>query len=89
MVMNYNKWCNQDGSYKVTRTYICGHYNRAGAHVECKRNGVAADRIEKEVVNYTKNLVAKPEFAEYVKQKIGKSLDLSELEKELSSYVIR
>lgn len=86
MVINYNKWCNQDGSHKVTRTYICGHYNRAGAHGECKRNGVAADRIEKEVVNYTKNLVAKPEFAEYVKQKIGKSLDLSELEKELSSY---
>lgn len=57
MVINYNKWCNQDGSHKVTRTYICGHYNRAGAHGECKRNGVAADRIEKEVVNYTKKIV--------------------------------
>ena len=86
MVINYNKWCNQDGSNKQTRTYICGHYNRAGAHGQCNRNGVAAERIELEVVNYTKKLISNPKFTSYVKEKIGCSTDVSELEKEIESY---
>lgn len=84
MVINYNKWKNQDGTERVTRTYICGHYNRSGAYGECSRNGVAADRIEKEVVEYTKRLISNPEFTQYLQEKIGKSLDVSEIEKELS-----
>lgn len=86
MVINYNKWCNQDGSDKQTRTYICGHYNRSGAHGQCNRNGVHAERIEKEIVNYTRKLISNPQFTSYVKAKIGNSTDVSELEKEIKSY---
>lgn len=86
MVINYNKWNNQDQTERRTRTYICGHYNRAGAHGECSRNGIAADRIEKEVVEYTKKLISNPEFTLHLQQKIGKSLDVSEIEKELALY---
>ena len=86
MVINYNKWCNQDGSDKQTRTYICGHYNRSGAHGQCNRNGVHAERIEKEIVNYTRKLISNPKFTSYVKAKIGNSTDVSELEKEIKSY---
>ena len=83
MVINYNKWSNQDNTKRITRTYICGHYNRAGAHGECSRNGIAAELIEKEVVQYTKKLISNPEFTAYLEQKIGKSLDVSEIEKDL------
>lgn len=86
MVINYNKWCNQDGSNKQTRTYICGHYNRSGAHGQCNRNGVSAEMIEKEVVNYTRKLISNPQFTSYVKEKIGCSIDVSEIEKEIKSY---
>lgn len=85
MVINYNKW-GEDNAKKITRTYICGHYNRAGAHGECSRNGIAADRMEKEVVEYTKKLISNQEFTMYLEQKIGKSLDVSEIEKELAFY---
>lgn len=83
MVINYNKWSNQDKTARITRSYICGHYNRAGAHGECSRNGIAAELIEKEVVEYTKKLISNPEFTIYLEQKIGKSLDVSEIEKDL------
>ena len=86
MVINYNKWCNQDGSNKQTRIYICGHYNRSGAHGQCNRNGVNAEIIEKEIVNYTKKLISNPRFTSYVKEKIGYSTDVGELEKEIKSY---
>lgn len=86
MVINYNKWSNQDKTARITRSYICGHYNRTGAHGECSRNGIAADRIEKEVVEYTKKLISNPEFTIYLQEKIGKSLDVSEIEKDLAFY---
>ena len=86
MVINYNKWKNQDGTTRITHTYICGHYNRAGANGSCNRNGIAADRIEKEVIEYTKALVKNEIFATNVQEKIGKSIDMTELENELASY---
>lgn len=85
MVINYNKWKNKDGTYHETRTYICGHYNRSGVHGNCKRNGICADWIEKEVVEYTKALVRNEIFISDVKEKIGTSIDVSELKKEIVS----
>lgn len=86
MVVNYNKWKNKDGTSKQTRTYICGHYNRAGAYGQCSRNGIAADLIEKEVVEYTKRLIHNDKFTNYAKMRIGQSIDVTEIEKELAEY---
>ena len=86
MVINYNRWKNQDGTFKETRTYICGHYNRSGAYGQCHRNGIASERIEKQVVEYTKKLINNEKFVDYIKMKIGKSVDVCEIEKELDSY---
>lgn len=83
MVINYNRWKNQDGTCRQTRTYICGHYNKSGAYGNCKRNGIAADWIETEVVEYTKALVKKEAFINDIKKRIGTSIDVSELEKEM------
>ena len=69
-----------------TRSYICGHYNRSGTYGECHRNGISSERIEKEVVEHTKWLVLNEKFVDYVKMKIGKSIDVTEIENELASY---
>ena len=45
-----------------------------------------SERIEKEVVEYTKRLVHNEKFVDYVKMKIGKSIDVTEIENELASY---
>ena len=86
MVINYNKWKNKDGTVKRTMTYICGHYNRSGTYGQCSRNGIASDLIEKEVVEYTKRLIHNEKFVDYVKAKIGQSIDITEIEKELAEY---
>lgn len=90
MVISYNRWINKkknpDAPKMETRSYICGHYNRSGTYGECHRNGISSERIEKEVVEYTKRLVHNEKFVDYVKMKIGKSVDISEIEKELASY---
>ena len=90
MVISYNRWVNKkknpDAPKMETRSYICGHYNRSGTYGECHRNGISSERIEKEVVEYTKRLVHNEKFVDYVKMKIGKSIDVTEIENELSSY---
>ena len=89
MVISYNRWVNKKKNPDMvteTRTYICGHYNRSGTYGECHRNGISSERIEKEVVEYTKRLVHNEKFVDYVKMKIGQSVDVSEIEKELASY---
>lgn len=89
MVISYNRWVNKKKNpdmVKETKTYICGHYNRSGTYGECHRNGISSERIEKEVVEYTKRLVHNEKFVDYVKMKIGQSVDVSEIEKELASY---
>ena len=53
---------------------------------QCHRNGIASERIEKQVVEYTKKLINNEKFVDYVKMKIGKSVDVCEIEKELDSY---
>ena len=47
---------------------------------------ISSERIEKEVVEYTKRLVHNEKFVDYVKMKIGKSIDVTEIENELASY---
>lgn len=90
MVISYNRWVNKkknpDAPKMETRSYICGHYNRSGTYGECHRNGISSERIEKEVVEYTKRLVHNEKFVDYVKMKIGKSIDVTEIENELASY---
>lgn len=90
MVISYNRWINKkknpDAPKMETRSYICGHYNRSGTYGECHRNGISSERIEKEVVEYTKRLVHNEKFVNYVKMKIGKSIDVTEIENELASY---
>lgn len=89
MVISYNRWVNKKKSpdtVKETKTYICGHFNRSGTYVECHRNRISSERIEKEVVEYTKWLVHNEKFVDYVKMKIGKSIDVTEIENELASY---
>lgn len=85
MFIDKNMWINKDGTKRETFSYTCGHYKRSGKGGSCRRNGVPAEEVEKEVISYTKRLLNNPDFAEDIKQRIGQSVDLTEIEHEIST----
>ena len=85
MFIDKNMWTNKDGTKRETFSYTCGHYKRSGKGGSCRRNGVPAEEVEKEVISYTKRLLNNPDFAEDIKQRIGQSVDLTEIEHEIST----
>ena len=44
------------------------------------------ERLEKEVLEYTKKLLRNPKFARDIKAKIGVAVDVTEIQKEISAY---
>jgi len=84
MFCDKNMWTNKDGTKRETFSYVCSHYKKAGFGGSCSRNGVACDVIEKEVLDYTKKLLNNEEFATDIKSRIGKSVDLSEIDSEIA-----
>ena len=83
MYISYNKWKNQNGAERLTYTYVCGHYMKSMGTRECNRNGVAAEKLEKEVLEYAKKLIKNPDFAKSIRSKIGSAMDVSEIQKEI------
>ncbi len=69
MNVDCNQWTNKDGTFRETFTYVCSHYKRARGTNQCRRNGVSAERLEKEVLEYTKKLLRNPQFARDIKEK--------------------
>lgn len=83
MYIAANRWTNKNGEKRETFTYICGHYLKARGTKYCKRNGISADSLEQEVIEYTSRLMHNPKFAEDIKERISKQIDLTELQTEL------
>lgn len=86
MFIDKNMWTNKDGTKRETFSYVCGHYKSSTNSGNCKRNGISAELVEKEVLEYTKALVSNPIFAEDVRSRIGKSVDVSAIEAEIANY---
>lgn len=86
MFIDKNMWTNKDGTKKETFSYVCGHYKNSRNSGQCSRNGISAELVEKEVLEYTKALVRNPQFAEDIKNRIGKSVDVSSIEMEMQNY---
>ena len=86
MFSDKNSWTNADGIYRETFSYTCGHYKRSGKGGSCRRNGVPAEKVEEEVLSFTKKLLNNPEFAKDIKSRIGQSVDLSELDAEIEIF---
>lgn len=86
MNVDCNQWTNKDGTFRETFTYVCSHYKRAKGTSQCRRNGISMERLEKEVLEYTKKLLRNPKFARDIKAKIGIAVDVTEIQKEISAY---
>lgn len=79
------KWTNKDGQVMRKRKYQCGHYAKS-KYGQCQKNGILAEWIETEVIEYTKLLVRNPQFAKDIQSQIGQKVDVSEIDIELENY---
>lgn len=79
------QWTNRDGVKKKRIKYQCGHYAKA-KFGQCKKNTIPAAWVETEVIEYTKQLVRNPQFAEDIQKQIGKKVDVSEIDTEINNY---
>ena len=86
MNVDCNQWTNKDGTFRETFTYVCSHYKRALGTKQCRRNGISAERLEREVLEYTKKLLRNPKFARDIKAKIGVAVDVTKIQEEIKNY---
>lgn len=75
----------KDGEKKQYRYYQCGHYARS-MFGQCQKNAIAKERIESEVIEYTKLLVCNPQFVADIKAQVGQQIDVSEIDMEIANY---
>ena len=86
MNVDCNQWTNKDGTFRETFTFVCSHYKRALGTKQCRRNGKSAERLEREVLEYTKKLLRNPKFARDIKAKIGVAVDVMKIQEEINNY---
>ena len=85
MVSYIVTWRNRGGERKVQRYYQCANYARS-KYGKCKKNGIKKEQIETEVIGFTKRLIRDPQFMADIEALVGKKIDVTEIEAELSSY---
>lgn len=85
MFIDKSIWTDKKGVRKEILYYVCGH-SKKSKHGNCTRNAIRADVIEREVLYYTKKLIKNPRFVEDIQQRIGSSIDMSEIQNELQHY---
>lgn len=85
MQSSVKTWAKPDETRGEIVYYQCAHYARAKGG-QCNKNSIRADRLEKEVIEYTKLLVQNPKFAQDIQAQIGQQMDGAEIEAEISAY---
>ena len=84
MYIGVTKWTNADGTERRTESYICSYALKHRGTSVCKRNGVVAEQVEKEVMEFTSKLVCNQKFVHDIEKQIGSAIDLTEVEKEIA-----
>lgn len=83
MQIGMTKWTNADGTERKTESYICSYAAKHRGTTVCRRNGIVAEQLENEVMEFTKKLVKNPKFVQDLEGKIGNAIDLTEIEQEI------
>ena len=83
MVIDCNQWIDKHGEKKQKHYYSCGHYKKSGKYGSCRKNSVPAEITENEVIQFTKQLLRNEELAQDIKERIGSTVDVSSLDKEI------
>jgi len=86
MYIGVTRWVNQDGTKQHTDSYVCSYASKHRGTTVCKRNGAVAEKVENEVMEYTRKLIRNPRFVRDVQERIGSAIDLSEIEREMQGY---
>ena len=74
---------------KERHYYYCKNSCKATGH-KCEfRLNLESEKLEREVVFVITSLIKNPEFAEAIKEKIGKSIDTEELDKKLEALKVQ
>ena len=86
MYTNKNSWTLKDGTEVERHYYVCSRAFQARG-VECNyKASLRKDIIEPDVIDAVRDLVKDPLFAAEVKDKIGKEVDTTEIDKEIKNY---
>jgi site-specific DNA recombinase len=86
MYTNKHAWTNKDGTYKETYYYVCSKARTArGKSCDYKAMLKKTD-IEPLVIEAIRELIKNQDFATEIKSRIGKEIDTSTLNRELSNY---
>jgi len=86
MYTNKNGWTRKDGTEIERHYYTCSRVYQARG-IECKYTAsLREDLIDNEVVEAVRALIKDPQFAQEIKDKIGKEIDTSEIDKEIAAY---
>lgn len=86
MYTNKNGWTRKDGTEIERHYYTCSRVYQARG-IECKYTAsLREDLIDNEVVEAVRALIKDPQFAQEIKDKIGKEIDTSEINKEIAAY---
>lgn len=89
MYIGVTKWVNSDGVERRTESYVCSYATKHKGTKVCKRNGVVAEQVENEVMEFTKKLVKNPRFAQDLEGKIGSAIDVTEIEREIDGIRVQ
>ena len=83
MFCNNSTWTNADGTKAVSYRYVCSHHMKSRGTSLCRPNGISEERLDREVLNYTKRLMANKEFAKDLQEKIGFAMDVEGMNKDI------
>jgi len=83
MYTSNSTWTNADGTKGVSYRYVCSHHLKSKGSTSCRANGISTERLDREVLEYTKRLLANKEFAEDLEEKVGHVMNMEEVDKEI------
>lgn len=72
------------GERKDYRYYICGHAAKS-RNGQCQKNAISKERVETEVIEYTKMLVRNPQFLADIEAQVGRQVDVGEIDMEIAN----
>ena len=80
MYISTTRWVNEDGTERHTESYVCSYAMKHHGTSVCKRNGIVAEVLEKEVMEFTGKLLRNPKFVTDIEEKIQSIMDFSAVE---------
>ena len=85
MYISTTRWVNEDGTERHTESYVCSYAMKHHGTSVCKRNGIVAEVLEKEVMEFTGKLLRNPKFVTDIEEKIQSKMDFSAVENSIEN----